>query len=118
LAAGARCTFVFGPTDAETIGRLAAAIKGPLNIGTNVGCAFSPSLDELRRLGVRRASMGGAIMYASYGAARQVLERVQEAGTFEHAAESVSFGEMNRLLEKYPDAPACPMSARRTPSQP
>jgi len=52
--AGADSLFAPGVTDPETIGRLAAAVSGPLNILATAG---SPSITELKALGVRRVSL-------------------------------------------------------------
>src|ERR1700688_2822675 len=55
--AGADSLFAPGVRDAETIGRLAKAVNGPLNILATAGV---PSTTELERLGVRRVSVGSA----------------------------------------------------------
>ena len=53
--AGADCVFAPAVKESQTIARLVAAIKAPLNILLMPG---GPSLDELERLGVARASIG------------------------------------------------------------
>ncbi len=106
LAAGARSAFVPGPTDAHTIRRLVTGIRGPLNIVTNVGRHVTPSLDALRALGVRRASLGVALMLATYGAARRALEHLRERGTFDFADASISTREMARWLGIPNEGPA------------
>lgn len=102
LAAGARCAFVPGPADADTIGRLAAAVKGPLNVLGGFRGAAAPPLDTLRRLGVRRVSLGGSLMLASYTATRRALEGIRDAGVFDYANGAISNGQMTALLAKYP----------------
>lgn len=62
LAAGADCAFAIGVTDLETIGRLAAAIDGPLNV---LAEPESPRLAELEALGVRRVSFGSGLFKAA-----------------------------------------------------
>jgi 2-methylisocitrate lyase-like PEP mutase family enzyme len=100
LAAGARSVFVPG-VPPDTIGKLAAAIKGPLNVlGGFLGKAGLP-LDELRRLGVRRVSLGGSLMLATYATTRRALENIATTGTFEYANGAISNGEMNKLMDKY-----------------
>jgi len=102
LAAGARCTFVPGPADSDTIAALAGEIRGPLNISANVHSAIAPSIDELEWLGVRRASLGSALMLASYGFARTALEHIKETGGFDYAVGSATIREMNTLIALYP----------------
>lgn len=53
--AGADCVFVPGVRDAETIGRLVADLKCPVNI---LGVPGSPPIPELIKLGVKRISLG------------------------------------------------------------
>lgn len=100
LRAGAACAFVPGPVDADTIKRLAAAIDGPLNIMA-VARGHAPPLGELRALGVRRVSLGGSLMQATYGFARSALKALAEDGAFTYAAQAVPHGEMSKLMEKY-----------------
>ena len=64
-AVGADCLFVPGVTDAETIGRLVRAIKGPMNVLAGRG---TPPTGELERLGVARVSIGGGPMRAALSA--------------------------------------------------
>jgi len=94
--AGADCVFAPALKESETIARLVAAIKAPLNILMMPG---GPSLDELERLGVARASIGSGLMRATLGRARSLARAM-----FEHRddqalfAEAVPYAEVNRLL--------------------
>ncbi len=103
LAAGARCTFIPGPADAETIGRLAAAVKGPLNVLGGFRGVAAPPLETLRRLGVRRVSLGGSLMLASYTATRRALEGIRDSGLFDYANGAITNGQMTALLAKHRD---------------
>ncbi len=58
LAAGADCVYPIGLDDAGAIGRFVRRVGGPVNILLRPG---SPSLAHLRRLGVRRISVGGGL---------------------------------------------------------
>jgi 2-methylisocitrate lyase-like PEP mutase family enzyme len=100
LHAGASCAFVPGPTDAATIERLAVAIEGPLNIMA-VARGHALPVDALRELGVRRVSLGGSLMLAAYGFARDTLKALAEDGAFTYAGAAVPHGEMGKLLVKY-----------------
>src|SRR5205807_9590255 len=63
--AGADCLFAPGVRGSETIGKLARAIDGPLNIlASTVGL---PPVAELEGLGVRRVSVGSGPMRAAMG---------------------------------------------------
>lgn len=96
LRAGADCAFVPGVTDAETIGRLAAAIEGPLNIlasGPEI-----PSVPELERLGVARVSTGGILTRVALSALDEAVAELDSDGTFGFAAARLSSADLNELL--------------------
>ena len=88
--------------DAETIGRLAREIRGPLNV---LGVPGSPPVAELERLGVRSMSVGSGVARAAYGHARRVARELLEKGTYESIAQAaVSYAELQELLDR-PSAP-------------
>jgi 2-methylisocitrate lyase-like PEP mutase family enzyme len=96
LAAGADCAFVPGVVDAETIGRLAEAIDGPMNV---LAVAATPPVPELERLGVARVSVGSWTMRASLGAARDVARELLEEGSYTRLAEhALSYPDLLALL--------------------
>jgi 2-methylisocitrate lyase-like PEP mutase family enzyme len=94
--AGADCVFAPAVKESQTIAKLVAAIKVPLNILMLPG---GPSLNELERLGVARASIGSGLMRAALGKARSLaramFERRDDEAWF---AEAVPYAEVNRLL--------------------
>lgn len=94
-AAGADCIFIPGLADGATIGRLVQAIGGLINILAGPG---SPSVPELRALGVARVSVGGAVMRATLGLVRRAAAELRDTGTFGFADGMVSQAEMNRNL--------------------
>jgi 2-methylisocitrate lyase-like PEP mutase family enzyme len=96
LAAGAACVYVPGVVDGATIGRLVEAIDGPLNVHT-IGGRRALGLDEYRRLGVRRLSLGGSLMMAMLAHLRDTLTAVRQ-GDYGFAAGAASNREMNRLM--------------------
>jgi 2-methylisocitrate lyase-like PEP mutase family enzyme len=100
LEAGASSVFVPGPVDEPTITRLVAAIPGPLNVMA-VSRGHAPPLETLRRLGVRRVSVGGSLMLATYGACRRILDELRANGEFGYAARVIPHREMNALMTKY-----------------
>ncbi|MGH9662999.1 MAG: isocitrate lyase/PEP mutase family protein, partial [Bryobacteraceae bacterium] len=77
--AGAVCVFVPGVRDAETIGRLARALPGPLNVLAGPGM---PPTGELQRLGVARVSVGSGPMRATMGLVQRIARELREQGTF------------------------------------
>ena len=94
--AGADCVFAPGIRDAETIGKLVRAVDAPLNILLQPG---GPSVSELEKLGVARASIGSGTMRAALGTARRFFKALSEYQ--DHSAllaEAVSYDEVNRLL--------------------
>lgn len=94
--AGADCVFVPGLRDAPTIGRLVADLRCPVNILAGPG---SPSVPELRKLGVARVSLGSGPMRATLGTLRRIANEAKTTGTYEILAEAPTHSEMNELLK-------------------
>jgi len=101
LTAGADCAFVPGIADADTIGRVAAAIKGPINVMAVPG---TPNAPQLQKLGVARVSMGGGPARAALTAVRRIAEQLMRDGSYSGftSRDIISHLEMNRLLSKKP----------------
>lgn len=95
--AGADCVFVPGVADAEIIQRLAEALNGPLNILVTPAC---PPLSVLKDLGVGRASFGPRPYFAAIAAFRQILTGLAEGTADPFPANSVTFPEMMKLMER------------------
>jgi len=96
--AGADCLFAPGIADAETIGRLVSAVKGPLNILATIG---TPSIPELKRLGVRRVSLGSGTQRVTLGALQRFARRIRDEGTLTPlATEAVPYAEIQKLLSR------------------
>ncbi len=98
-AAGADCLFVPGVTDAETIGKLAAAINGPVNV---LAVRGTPSAPELEKLGVARVSIGGGPARAALTTVRRIAKELLDSGTYSlfTPPETVSSSEANRLMSR------------------
>jgi 2-methylisocitrate lyase-like PEP mutase family enzyme len=95
--AGADCLFAPGVRDADTIGKLARAVEGPLNILATVGC---PPVAELQRLGVARVSIGSGAMRASMGQTQRIAKELFERGTYSLMTEgAMPYTEANSLFE-------------------
>ena len=95
--AGTDCVFVPGVRDAETIGRIVADLKCPVNI---LGVPGSPSVPELVKLGVKRISLGSGPMRASLGFLRRLAEEVKTPGTYKLMEGAPSHAEMNTLMSR------------------
>jgi 2-methylisocitrate lyase-like PEP mutase family enzyme len=96
--AGADCLFVPGVADEATIGRLVAAIGGPVNILAGPG---TPPVATLARLGVARVSLGSGPMRATLGLLRRIARELLESGTCRAIQdEGIPYAEANRLFTR------------------
>lgn len=93
--AGADCVFVPGLSDAETIRRIVAHVKCPVNILAGAG---SLSVRELADLGVRRISLGSGPMRATLGLLRQLARELQSRGTYSLLNGAPPHAEINKLM--------------------
>jgi 2-methylisocitrate lyase-like PEP mutase family enzyme len=94
--AGADCLFAPGVRDRETIGRLAKAVRGPLNILATVG---SPDLAEMKALGVARVSVGSGPMRATLGLVDRIAIELRDRGTYTAMVDgAIPYAEVNLLL--------------------
>lgn len=75
LAAGADCVYPIGLDDAGSIGRLVRRVDGPVNILLRPG---SPTLKQLRGLGVRRVSVGGGLWRHAMATTESIARRLLE----------------------------------------
>ena len=96
--AGADCLFAPGVQDRETIAKLVGALEAPLNILLTPAC---PSLRELEKMGVARASAGSAAMRATLGLLRRIGKELTEAGTYSLLQDgAVPFAEVNEIMAR------------------
>ena len=96
--AGADCVFAPGVVDSETIGRLVSVLKAPLNILATVG---TPPIPELKRLGVKRVSLGSGTSRVAVGALQRFARQIRDEGTLTPlATEAVSYAEVQKLLSR------------------
>jgi len=94
--AGADCLFAPGVRDAETIGRLVSAVRGPLNVLVGPGM---PPVAELERLGVRRVSVGSGPMRAAMGLTQRIAKELRDQGTYSWLEGTMPYADANRLFE-------------------
>ncbi len=97
VEAGADGVFVPGLASLEEITRMAQALPRPLNI--YAGYAGLPPVDELRRAGVRRVSLGCGPFQAALALARSIATETLNAGTYTAmTANMLSAREANSLF--------------------
>ncbi len=97
-AAGADCVFAPGVKERELIEKLVKAVAAPLNILVTPGC---PSIPELQKIGVARASVGSGVMRSTLGLVRRIGKELLETGTYSTVFEgAIPFAEVNALLEQ------------------
>jgi 2-methylisocitrate lyase-like PEP mutase family enzyme len=97
LNAGADVVFVPGVIDVGTIGRLAGALDGPLNVMAMPG---APDAATLFAAGARRVSMGNTAMLAVLGALDAIARDVITTGTWASIERSFyGFQEADALFE-------------------
>lgn len=95
--AGADGVFVPLVTDADTIGRLAAAVGAPMNV---IGGPGVPSVPELGTLGVARVSVGPGLARAVMAFVRKSARETLGAGTYQALAEQFTSPEANALFTR------------------
>lgn len=95
LRAGANCAFVPFISDGELIGRVASAIEGPMNV---LAGPDTPSVPELKALGVRRVTVGSGFAKAALTLVQRGAEELKTTGTFEFTRGVLSQPEVHRIL--------------------
>jgi 2-methylisocitrate lyase-like PEP mutase family enzyme len=96
-AAGCDGIFVPGLADPTAIQTIVRATDLPVNV---LASPELPALDELRKIGVRRLSVGSSIALRSYNTARQLAKAILRNGSIAdlYVSPSISYGEMNDLM--------------------
>ncbi|MEO6912523.1 MAG: isocitrate lyase/phosphoenolpyruvate mutase family protein [Candidatus Baltobacteraceae bacterium] len=97
IEAGADAIFVPGVADAAAIEQLASAIGAPLNILAGAG---TPSISELKALGVRRVSCGGAPHGHVMATFQKAAAEVRDLGTFSFISDRISHADLNAFFQK------------------
>ncbi len=95
--AGGDCLFAPGVHDAETIGKLVKAVRGPLNF---LAGPETPAIAELEKLGVARVSFGSWPHRAAKGLFLRFVSELRERGTFRVLNDgAIPYPELNKLVE-------------------
>ena len=84
--AGAEVVYAPGLVDLADIRRVVDEVGGAVNV---LAFRRGPSVDEMRSVGVRRVSTGGAPAWAAYGALQRAMDELLASGTSHYAAEAL-----------------------------
>ena len=96
--AGADCLFVPGVSDPATIAELVRALKAPLNILITPGC---PSLGELEKMGVARASAGSAVMRTALKVVERIGKEMLQSESCETLfAGAIPYADLKGMMER------------------
>ena len=95
LAAGADCFYPIALRDNDTIGRLAQALKAPININVRAGY---PSVAELEALGVARVTTATQLTLVALTATRRVAREIKTTGRFDAIDPAIGHPEIQQLL--------------------
>jgi len=99
LGAGADCVYPIGLADVSVIAQLVKELAAPVNI---MGRPGSPTLQELRALGVARVSAATSFTLQVAGVLLDSIVKVKETGSFEHCASPFSYPRMQALFDPAP----------------
>lgn len=95
--AGADCLYAPGIRTREQIAAVVQAVA-PKPVNVLVGAPFT-TVEELRALGVRRISVGGALARAAWSGFLTAARELAEHGTFTALGQAVPFAELDGLFE-------------------
>jgi 2-methylisocitrate lyase-like PEP mutase family enzyme len=94
--AGADCLFAPGIRSKAEITAIVKAVS-PKPVNVLVGSDFT-TVAELRELGVRRISVGGALARAAWTGFLHAAKEIAEQGTFTGLSRALSFAEINQFM--------------------
>ncbi len=94
--AGADCLYAPGIRTREQIVAVVQAVA-PKPVNVLVGAPFT-TVEELRALGVRRISVGGALARAAWGGFLTAARELAEHGTFTALGQAVPFAELDGMF--------------------
>ncbi len=98
IDAGADCVFMPGIADANLIRDFVERLQFPLNVLAGPG---TPAIEDLKRLGVARLSMGSGITRATMGLTRQIATELRATGEYRAMfAAAMPYAEANALFER------------------
>lgn len=95
--AGADVLYAPGLASRDDIVAVVRSVDRPVNVVMGLQGA-QLSLAELSEIGVKRVSVGSALSRAALGAFLRAAREMRERGTFEFAAEAVSYREISTIF--------------------
>ena len=95
--AGADCLYTPGVRDRAEIAALVREVDGPMNFVVGKGTA-DYTVEELGDLGIRRVSIGGSLMRATFALAERAAVEMKEQGRFTWAADQLGPADFDRLF--------------------
>ena len=95
--AGADVLYAPGLTSRDDIAALVGSVDRPVNVVMGLQ-GVELSLAELSEIGVKRVSVGSALSRAALGAFLRAAREMRKHGTFEFAADAVSYPEISSLF--------------------
>lgn len=96
--AGADCLYAPGIRTRDQIAAVVAAVA-PKPVNVLVGADFT-TVAELRDLGVRRVSVGGALARSAWTGFLASAREIADLGTFANLGQAMSFGEIDELFSE------------------
>jgi 2-methylisocitrate lyase-like PEP mutase family enzyme len=94
-AAGGHVVYAPGLVTVEQLSRVVAATDRPVNA---LLVPMGPTVAELKEMGIRRISTGGALAFAAYGAAARAARELQTDGTQTYATGALSSEDRERAF--------------------
>jgi 2-methylisocitrate lyase-like PEP mutase family enzyme len=95
VAAGASGIFVPGVSDPAELAALVKGVSVPLNAMVGPG---APTIAELGKLGVARASLGAAVAESVYDLVRRAAQELYTQGSYATVTSAIPYPELNALL--------------------
>ena len=95
--AGADCLYTPGVRDRDEVAALVREIDGPMNFVVGRGMA-DYTLEALGELGIRRVSIGGSLMRATFALAERAAAQMKRDGRFDWAADQLDGADFDRLF--------------------
>ena len=95
--AGADCLYTPGVRDRGEVAALVREIDGPMNFVGGRGMA-DYTLEALGELGIRRVSIGGSLMRATFALAERAAAQMKRDGRFDWAADQLDAADFDRLF--------------------
>ena len=98
--AGADCLYTPGVKDRDEVAALLREIDGPMNFVVGKGTS-DYTVDELAELGIRRVSIGGSLLRATFALAERAAAEMKDQGRFSWAADQLGPADFDRLFASH-----------------